>query len=64
MFEQVVQYSSKWAAIVSIAGKVGVSTESLRRWVRQVDAGARAGSTSDYSTELRKLRQEVRNCVE
>lgn len=60
VFEQVGQYSSQWEAIVSIAAKVGVSSETLRRWVRQaeVDAGSRAGSTSEDSAELKKLRRE------
>ena len=40
-------YGSQWEAIVSVAGKVGVSSESLRRWVRQaeIDAGRRSGTT-------------------
>jgi transposase len=60
VFEQVGQYSSQWEAIESIAGKVGVSAETLRRWVRQaeVDAGTRPGTTSEDSAELKKLRRE------
>lgn len=55
-------YGSQWEAIVSIAAKVGASAESLRRWVRQaeVDAGARAGTTSDDAEALRELRRENR----
>jgi transposase len=55
-------YGSQWEAIVSIAGKVGVSGESLRRWVRQaeVDAGARAGTSSADAEVLRELRRENR----
>jgi transposase len=56
------EYGSQWEAIVSIAAKVGVWAESLRRWVRQaeVDAGARAGTTSDDAEALRELRRENR----
>jgi transposase len=56
------EYGSQWEAIVSIAAKVGASAESLRRWVRQaeVDAGARAGTTSDDAEALRELRRENR----
>jgi transposase len=48
-------YGSQWEAIVSVAQKVGVSSESLRRWVRQaeVDVGARAGTTSADAEALR-----------
>lgn len=60
VFEQVGQYDSQWEAICSVAGKVGVSSETLRKWVRQaeVDAGARAGTSSEDSAELKKLRRE------
>jgi transposase len=62
VFEQVEQYSSQWEAICSVAAKVNVSGETLRRWVRQaeVDAGKRPGTSSEESAELRKLRAEVR----
>src|SRR6184192_4440123 len=61
VFEQVEQYSSQWEAICSVAAKVGVSGETLRKWVRQaeVDAGSRPGATSEESAELKKLRREV-----
>ena len=53
-------YGSRWEAIVSVAGKVGVSSESLRRWVRQaeIDAGRRLGTTSADAEALRELRRE------
>jgi transposase len=55
-------YGSQCEAIVSVAGKVGVSGESLRRWVRQaeVDAGHRAGTSSADAETLRELRRENR----
>jgi transposase len=60
VFEQVGQYGSQWEAICSVAAKVGVSGETLRKWVRQaeVDAGTRAGTSSEESVELKKLRRE------
>jgi transposase len=56
------EYGSQWEAIVSVAGKVGVSAESLRRWVRQaeIDVGARAGTMSTDAQVLRELRRENR----
>ena len=57
VFEQVGQYGSQWEAIVSIAGKVGASGESLRRWVRQaeVEAGARVATTASYQASVEGL---------
>jgi transposase len=62
VLETQADYGSQWEAIVSVAEKVGVSGESLRRWVRQaeVDAGQRAGMTSGEAEALRELRRENR----
>ena len=56
------EHGSQWAAIQSIASKIGCSGETLRNWVRQSerDDGLRAGPTSDEKEELAKLRREVR----
>jgi transposase len=54
-------YESDWAAITAVAARLGVGTaETLRKWVRQaqVDAGSRAGVTTEESAELRRLRRE------
>jgi transposase len=61
VFEQVSEYGSQWEAIRSVAAKVNVSAEALRRWVRQaeVDAGTRPGPSSEESAELKRLRREV-----
>src|ERR1700739_1663415 len=55
-------YDSEWAAMKSIAGRLGMSTETLRKWVRQaeVDAGEAAGISSEESRELRELRRKNR----
>jgi transposase len=55
------QHSSEWAAISEVARLLGVGcAETVRKWVRQgqVDAGARAGTTTEESVELKRLRQE------
>ena len=56
------EYTSEWAAIMSIASKFGCSTETLRNWVRRAerDSGVRPGVTSDQLEELRMLRREVK----
>lgn len=54
-------YESEYAAITAVAQKLGIGTaETLRKWVRQdqIDGGQRAGTTTDESAELRRLRQE------
>ena len=56
------QHDSEWAAISEVARLLGVGTaETVRKWVRQaqIDAGSRAGTTSEESAELKKLRREV-----
>jgi transposase len=62
VFEQVGQYPSQWQAIRSIAEKVGVPAETLRRWVRQAerDAGGRPGPTSSDAERIRELERENR----
>ena len=50
VFEQRPAHESEWAAIESIAGKMGCTAETLSKWVRQTerDAGGRPGwTTSD-----------------
>jgi transposase len=57
------EYETEYAAIRSIAAKLGIATpESLRKWVRQgeVDAGQRPGTTGEESAEIRRLRAEVK----
>ena len=52
VFEHTEEHSSQWAAICSIAGKLGMTAETLRRWVRQAERneGLRPGLTSDERT--------------
>ena len=56
------EHGSQWAAIVSIAGKVGCTPESLRRWVRQAerDRGLRSVPTTDEQARIMALEREVR----
>jgi transposase len=55
-------YPTQWAAIKAVSGRLGMSTETLRKWLRQaeVDEGAAAGVTSAESAEIRELRRKNR----
>jgi transposase-like protein len=56
------EHGSQWAAIGSIAAKIGCTAETLRKWVRQVerDSGRRPGLTTDEKERLKDLEREVR----
>jgi transposase-like protein len=58
--EHAAEYPSQWAAICSIADKLGCSREALRRWVRQSerDRGERPGLTTDERERLKQLERE------
>jgi transposase len=62
VFESKDQYPSQWAAIESIAGKIGCTAETLRRWVRQGerDGGVRSGATTSEQQRIKELEREVR----
>jgi transposase-like protein len=48
-------HASQWAAIGSVAGKIGCTDETLRKWVRQAerDAGQRPGVTSEERDRIK-----------
>jgi transposase len=54
------QHESQWAAIRSIAEKIGCAAETLRSWVRQAerDTGRRPGLTTDERQRLKDLERE------
>lgn len=56
-------YPSVNAACILVAPKLGIGTESLRRWViqAQVDAGVKEGPSSNELEEIKRLRAEVRD---
>ncbi len=58
--EHAPEYPSQWAAMRSVAEKLGCTVEALRRWVRQDerDAGTRPGLTTDERAELKRLQRE------
>jgi len=62
VWEHESEHASQWAAISSIAGKMGCTAETLRKWVRQAerDQGRRPGLTTDEKARLKDLERENR----
>src|SRR5215813_13307986 len=60
VFEHQDEHDSQWAAIVSIAEKIGCTAETLRHGVRQAerDRGRRPGLTTDERQRLKQLERE------
>ena len=62
VFEHQAEYDSQWAAMGSIAAKIGCTPETLRKWVRHAerDQGLRSGLTSSDRERLKELERENR----
>ena len=62
VLDQKSEYSSQWKAIQSICAKVGCTSETLRKWVKQseIDSGNREGMSSSELTKMKELERENR----
>jgi transposase-like protein len=62
VLEQAREHATQWAAICSVAGKIGCSGETLRNWVRQSerDRGLRPGPATAESERIKALERENR----
>ncbi|WP_302553642.1 IS3 family transposase [Comamonas kerstersii] len=60
--EQLGEYPSLWAAIESIAPKIGCVPQTLNEWVKraEVDAGTREGVTTAEALRVKELEREVK----
>ena len=60
--EHRLEYPSEWAAVCSIAGKLGMTPETLRIWIRraEVDGGHRPGLTTEERERIKQLERENR----
>jgi transposase len=56
------EYPSLWAAVESIAPKIGCAPQTLLEWVKraEVDAGTRPGTTTAEMQRIKELEREVK----
>lgn len=56
------EYPSRWAAVSSIAGKIGCNPATLHEWVkrREIDQGARAGVPTEIGDKIKAMEREIR----
>ena len=56
------EHTSRWAAVSSIAAKIGCTAQTLHEWVKRAerDSGVRAGLPTDGATRLKALERENR----
>ena len=62
VFDHQHEHASQWAAIESVAAKIGCTAETLRGWIRQADRdlGKREGMSSGEKQRLKELEHEVK----
>ena len=58
--DHVGDYASEWAAVTAVAGRLGMSPETLRKWIRRgdVDAGDAPGLSTESVAQIRELRRK------
>jgi transposase-like protein len=56
------EHGSRWAAVVSIAAKIGCAAQTLHEWVKkaEVDTGKRAGVPTEVAERMKALERENR----
>ena len=58
------EHPSRWAAIESVAAKIGCSAQTLNEWIKKVeiDSGKRAGVPTDMAEKLKALERRTASC--
>lgn len=66
MVEQEKDHESQWAAIKSVARKIGCTAETLRKWVRQEEraGGRRGGPSTEEQRRIKELKVEIQRVWE
>jgi transposase len=62
VLEHAGEHSSRWAAVCSVASKIGCSSPTLHEWVkrREIDQGARAGVPPDVAEKMKAMERDIR----
>jgi len=62
VLEHEAEHDSQWGAIRSISEKIGCTSETLRRWVREAERneGRREGRTTGERERIKELERENR----
>ena len=62
VLEHAAEYPSRWAAVNSVAPKIGCNAATLHEWVkrREIDQGVRAGVPTDLAEKMKALERENR----
>jgi len=62
VYEHAAEHPSEWAAITSIASKIGCSAQTLSSWIkrRAVDRGEPPGVTTEEQARVKALERENR----
>src|SRR4051794_31517064 len=62
VLEHKAEHTSRWATILSIAGKIGCTAQTLHEWTRktEIDTGRKPGVTTDVAAKLKALERENR----
>ena len=62
VLEHAGEYPSRWAAVCSVASKIGCSGATLYEWVKrwEIDKGARAGVPTEVGEKMKAMEREIR----
>jgi transposase len=62
VLEHAAEHPSRWAAVASIAAKIGCTAQTLNEWVKkaEINGGKRAGVPTEVAEKLKALERENR----